>query len=99
MLHMTMIFRIFENTNSTLVVHLQSESLMNTISKLRQNVPHSCNLLPSLNSSYLLCLSSRKCNNCLQLAVPYNCSTSHHCHKASRIIQSQHNCYGKHQCR
>src|ERR1700674_1247857 len=57
MFHATMVFRILGNSNCTLVVHLESGGLLNAISKFSENVPHPCNLLPSLNCCHILCLT------------------------------------------
>src|SRR5258705_218091 len=78
-----MMFRILGHSDCTLVVHFQGGGFLNTIPKFREDVPHPCNLLPSLNSSHVLCLCGRESNNCLQLAVPSNCTTSHHSHISS----------------
>ena len=75
--HVTMMFRVLGHSDCTLVVHFEGGRLFNTISKFRGNVPHPCNLLSSLNSSHVLCLCGRESNNCLQLAVPSNSSSSH----------------------
>jgi len=76
--HVTMVFRILGHSDCTLVVHFKGGMLFNTISKFREDVPHSCNLLPSLNSSHVLCFCGRESNNSLQFAVPSNCTTSYH---------------------
>ena len=83
MFHVTVMFRIFGDSDGTLVVHLESGRKVTTIPKLKENVSHPRNLLPSFNSSHILCLSGRKRNNGLQLAIPSNCTTSYHRHISS----------------
>src|SRR5580765_4153084 len=78
-----MVFRILGYSDCTLVVHFESGRLLNVVAKFRENVPHPGNLLSSLNCCHVLCLSGRQGNNGLQLAIPSNCSSCHHCHISS----------------
>ncbi len=70
-----MVLWVLGDTDSRLVVHVQSGWSGDGVAKFTQKVAHPGYFLACFNSCNELCFSGRKSNNTLQFATPTNCTT------------------------